>query len=60
MPAREIDTLPLVLTVQETAKVLKISRNTTYELVRSGKLHSVRIGHQIRIPREAITEFLYK
>lgn len=53
-----LETLPAVLTVQQAARALNISKNTAYTLVRSGKLHSVRIGRQIRIPKDALIEFL--
>ena len=32
--------------------------DTAYQLIRSGQIRSVRIGRQIRIPREALLEFL--
>ena len=31
---------------------------TNFELVRSGQLRSVRIGRSIRIPRDALVEYL--
>ena len=34
--------------------------DTAYELIRSGQIRSVRIGRQIRIPRDALLEFLRK
>lgn len=46
--------LPLVLSVEEMAKVLKIGRNTAYEMVRCRRVKSVRIGRQIRIPKESV------
>jgi len=52
------ENLPLALTVAETAGVLQISKAPVYELVRSGKLRSLRIGRKIRIPRRALLEFL--
>ncbi|MCI9469494.1 MAG: helix-turn-helix domain-containing protein [Oscillospiraceae bacterium] len=55
-----LETLPAVLTVQQAARALNVSKNTAYALVRSGKLHSVRIGRQIRIPKDALIEFLQK
>lgn len=55
-----LETLPAVLTVQQAARALNISKNTAYTLVRSGKLHSVRIGRQIRIPKDALIEFLQR
>lgn len=53
-----IDSIPLVLTVEDLMPILKIGRNTAYELVRSGKIRSIKVGRQIRIPREALLEYL--
>ncbi len=50
--------LPLALTVLEAGQVLRVGRSVTYELVRSGQLRSVRIGRNIRIPRDALVEYL--
>lgn len=53
-----LDNLPLVLCVEDLTTILCIGRNNAYELVRSGRIRSIRIGKQIRIPREAVQEFL--
>lgn len=53
-----ISKLPLALTVLEAGQVLRVGRSVTYELVRSGQLRSVRIGRSIRIPRDALVEYL--
>lgn len=50
--------LPLTLTVQQVAKLLGVSRNTAYRLVRSKKLRSIRVGRQIRIPCSALEDYL--
>ena len=55
---RQIDDLPLSLRVDELMAVLDIGRNTAYSMLRSGMIRSVRIGRQIRIPRDALSEFL--
>ena len=55
---RSLDDLPLALRVEDLMPILGISRNTAYELVRCGKIRSVRIGRQIRVPKSAISEFL--
>ena len=52
------DNLPLAMTVLEAGQVLRVGRSVTYELVRSGQLRSVRIGRSIRIPRDALVEYL--
>ena len=57
---RDPHDLPMTLRVEDLMPLLGIGRNTAYELVRSGQRRSVRIGRQIRIPREALLEFLRK
>ena len=53
-----IDELPLVLRVEDLMPILDIGRNTAYALVRSGKIRSVKVNHQIRIPRDALIDLL--
>ena len=53
-----IEDLPLVLRVEDLMPILGVGRSNAYALVRSGQVRSIRIGHQFRIPREAIQEFL--
>lgn len=53
-----IEELPLTLRVEDLMPLLSIGRNTAYELVRSGRIRSIRIGKSYRIPREALAEFL--
>lgn len=50
----------VVLQVKDLMKILSISQNTAYELVRSGQIRSVRIGTSYRIPFEAVAEYLSK
>ena len=57
---RALRARPLLLRVEDLMSILGIGRNTAYELIRSGQIRSVRIGRQIRIPREALLEFLRK
>ena len=52
------DDLPLTLRVDELMPILNIGRNTAYELIRYGKIHSVRIGKQLRIPKQALIDYL--
>ena len=52
------DELPLTLRVEDLMPILVIGRNTAYELVRSGKIRSIRIGRQLRIPKDAIQDYL--
>ena len=54
----DLQDLPMTLRVEELMPILGIGRNTSYELIRSGQIRSIRIGRQIRIPRDALLEFL--
>lgn len=57
---RSFDELPVTLRVEDLTAILDIGRNTAYELVRSGRIRSVRVGRQIRIPKEAVQEFFQR
>lgn len=49
----------LLLTVPEAARLLRISRNTAYELIRQGEIPAVRLGERIiRIPRFALEQWI--
>lgn len=58
MKYTDYEQLPLVLSPDQLAQVLGIGRNSTYDLIRSGRIKSTRIGHQIRIPKSALLDFL--
>ena len=55
---RSLDDLPVTLRAEELMPILGIGRNTAYELVCSGKLRSIRVGRQVRVPKNALIEFL--
>jgi len=46
------------LTVPEMGAVLGIGRNAAYQLVREGRVRSLRIGRRIVVPASAIRELL--
>ena len=48
----------LVLTVSETAKLLGLSRNSTYQGVLTGEIPCVKVGKRILIPRLALEKML--
>jgi excisionase family DNA binding protein len=48
----------LVLKPREAFELLRVSRNTGYELIRTGALRNVRVGRSFLIPRSALIEFL--
>ena len=55
---RSFDDLPLALRVEDLMPILDIGRNAAYTLVRSGQIRSIKIGRKIRIPRDAVVEYL--
>lgn len=48
----------LVLTVDEVADALRISRSLAFAGVRNGTIPHIRIGRRILIPRGALTALL--
>ena len=46
-------------TVQEVAKILKVSEKTVYRLIKDGKLKAVKIG-QWRIKKEDLDKLVNK
>lgn len=47
-------------TVEEIQDILGISRTTAYNLVKTQKFHSVRVGGHIRISKKSFDEWLDK
>lgn len=59
MDVRAIDELsPLLLTPEEVAKVLRVGRSRVYDLMRSHRLISVKIGGSRRVPIAAVQQFI--
>ena len=52
------DQLPLILSVDELAKILGIGRTSAYILVKEGHFKIVRIGNAIRISKRSFDEWL--
>ena len=55
---RDMETERKVLTVQELAEELRISRNLAYRQVREGKIYSVKCGDRYLIPVSSLMEWL--
>lgn len=45
-------TEPLFYRIKEVAEILRIGRNAAYEMAADGRLPVVRIGKQLRVPRD--------
>lgn len=50
--------LPLVLRVKDLQAILHVSSNTVYKIIRSGAIHSIRVGRNYLIPRDAVADYL--
>ncbi len=48
----------VLLTVQETASLLRVSPMTIRRYISSGRLPAVRIGRGVRVPRESLAQLL--
>ena len=55
---RSFDELPLTLRVEDLMPILGIGRNTAYELVRTKQIRSVKVGRQLRIPKQCLIDYL--
>jgi excisionase family DNA binding protein len=49
---------PEVLTVEEAARVLRISRQSAYEGVRAGEIPVIRVGSRLLVPRRRLEQML--
>lgn len=47
----------VLLTVEEAAERLSLGRTTVFQLLKAGRLQSVRVGRLRRIPAEALDEY---
>jgi excisionase family DNA binding protein len=50
----------VLLTVEQAAERLAISRTVVYSLIKSGELESVKIGNIRRIPAAAVDDFVQR
>jgi excisionase family DNA binding protein len=48
---------PLLLGVREAARELGIGRDSAYQLVRDGRLRTVRLGRRQLVPRGELEDF---
>lgn len=47
-----------LLTPDEVAEWLRVSRMTVYRLIRAGQLRALRLGKNYRIPRSWVRQYL--
>jgi excisionase family DNA binding protein len=49
---------PVLYRVDEAAEALRLSRSLVYELIRCGRLRSVKEGRRRLVPVEAVKEYV--
>jgi excisionase family DNA binding protein len=49
---------PVVYRVEEAAEALRLTRDSVYELIRSGQLRSFKVGRRRLVPIQALTEYV--
>lgn len=48
----------LILTIDEAAAVLRISRQSAYEAARRGEIPTIRLGRRILVPLRALEKLI--
>lgn len=57
-PLPRSDDLPMVMTAEEVAALLRVDRKTVYDAVKDGTLPALRLRKVIRFCREEVLQFL--
>ena len=52
------DCYDTLITPEEVADMLECGMNTTYKLLKSGKIKAMRIGRSWKIPKRAVQEYI--
>lgn len=47
-----------VVTVEDVMEMLHLGRVTVYSLLKSGRIHTLRVGKKYVIPKKSVIEFL--
>lgn len=51
---------PDIIGVEDLQKMLRIGRNSAYKLIHEKQIKSVRIGHNYKIPKVCVVEYILK
>ncbi|ARF56633.1 DNA-binding protein [Streptomyces gilvosporeus] len=58
MPEQEVATEPVLYRVKDAMAVLRMSKTVIYELIRAGRLRTVKEGRTRFVPASAIAEYV--
>lgn len=50
--------LPSVLTIEQLADALAVSRSTVYRLVNTRQLRTIKVGRTVRITKDSLLRYL--
>lgn len=53
-----LENYPDVLTISDIVGILNIGKNSAYKLIQTNRLHHIRVGRNIRIPKQSLKEYL--
>lgn len=53
------NSIPALMTPEQVAEYLQISRDLVYRYIREGRLQASRLGRLYRIPRESVEDLLW-
>jgi excisionase family DNA binding protein len=48
----------LTLSVEEAGRLLGVGRNKSYDLVRTGEIPAIKLGRNLRVPRQVVVDKL--
>lgn len=54
----DLEDIPTILTVKDIQRLLRVSINTAYGLIRSGEIRAKTVGRQLRIPRSEFLRYI--
>jgi excisionase family DNA binding protein len=58
VPEQEQDHGQRTHTIEEAARILRISRSSAFRAARRGELPTIRVGHLLRVPAGRLKEML--
>ena len=59
MSRRPVTVTPVTYSVDEAAQALRLSRDMIYQLIRSGRLRTIKVGRRRLVPVAALDDWLH-
>ena len=58
MNTRNLSEYPDILTIEDIKTILRIGTRSAYRLLQSGSIYFLRVGKNIRVPKECLEDYL--